>query len=60
MRITCPYCHSTANLSPNPAFGERMALPHYLLDCSGCSHTIVPRDPPPGRRVPGRALFRRD
>ena len=45
MRITCPYCHSQANLTPNPAHAERISLPLYLLKCSGCDRTSVRRDP---------------
>ncbi|SDK30074.1 hypothetical protein E3T54_08790 [Cryobacterium sp. Sr8] len=45
MRITCPYCHSQANLTPNPAHADRISLPLYLLACSGCDRTSVRRDP---------------
>lgn len=41
MRITCPFCHSEATLSPNPAHDERGSLPRYLLRCSGCVRTSV-------------------
>ena len=41
MRITCPFCHSEATLSPNPAHDERGSLPRYLLRCSGCARTSV-------------------
>jgi hypothetical protein len=41
MRISCPYCHSVARLTPNPAHNERNSLPVYLLKCSGCNRTGV-------------------
>jgi hypothetical protein len=45
MRITCPFCHSAARLTPNPAHAEHMTLPVYVLTCSGCDRTSVRRDP---------------
>ena len=45
MRITCPFCHSTARLTPNPAHAAHHALPVYLLTCSGCDRTNVRREP---------------
>ena len=45
MRITCPFCHSAARLSPNPAHAEHHALPIYVLACSGCDRTNVRREP---------------
>jgi hypothetical protein len=44
MRITCPFCHSPARLTPNPAHAERLTLPLYVLQCSGCARTTVRRD----------------
>lgn len=44
MRITCPYCHSEAALSPNPAHRAQASLPVYVLTCSGCAHTSVRPD----------------
>jgi transposase-like protein len=45
MRITCPYCQSDANLSPNPANKLRTSVPRYVLKCEGCDRTAVRRDP---------------
>ena len=44
MRITCPFCHSTARLTPNPAHAAHRALPVYVLTCSGCDRTNVRRE----------------
>ena len=45
MKFTCPYCHSSATLAPNPAHGERSSAPRYMLTCTGCDRTSVRRDP---------------
>ena len=45
MRLTCPFCHSEAILTPNPDHAERIWLPLYLLECSGCDRTSVRTDP---------------
>jgi len=47
MRFTCPYCHSAARLTPNPAHDRRADAPRYVLACSGCSRTVVARAPTP-------------
>ncbi|MDH6238306.1 hypothetical protein [Cryobacterium sp. CG_9.6] len=44
MRITCPYCHSDATLTPNAAHVDNGPLPLYVLTCSGCDRTSVRRD----------------
>jgi hypothetical protein len=44
MRITCPYCHSDAQLSPLPPDSAPTDLPVYRLTCSGCDHTTVRPD----------------
>ncbi|MBG6056682.1 hypothetical protein RCH16_001356 [Cryobacterium sp. MP_M5] len=44
MRITCPFCHSPARLTPNPAHADRLTLPLYVLKCTGCDRTSVRRD----------------
>ncbi|WP_156110003.1 hypothetical protein, partial [Cryobacterium sp. MLB-32] len=44
MRITCPYCHSDASLTPNAAYIEHGPLPLYALACTGCDRSSVRRD----------------
>ncbi|TDW30932.1 hypothetical protein EDD25_2716 [Cryobacterium psychrophilum] len=41
MIITCPFCHSRARLSPNPAHTSLNSRPVYLLVCSDCDRTSV-------------------
>lgn len=55
MRISCPFCHSEATLSPNPAHAERVSLPLYLLTCSGCVRTSVRQE---NQELPFEALVR--
>ena len=50
MRFTCPYCHCAARLTPNPARDRRADVPRYVLNCSGCSRTVVGRAPTPPHR----------
>ena len=49
MTLTCPFYHSRARLSPNPAHAERNSLPVYILTCSGCEHTRVRATLVPGQ-----------
>jgi len=45
MTFTCPYCHSEARLTPNPAHAQRASLPLYLITCTGCARTHVSEVP---------------
>jgi len=46
MRITCPYCHADARVTPNQE--TAISLPRYLLKCSGCNTAAV--HPNPGKQ----------
>jgi hypothetical protein len=41
MRLTCPFCKSSARLKPNPAHALHIALPLYVLKCTGCERTSI-------------------
>jgi hypothetical protein len=45
MLITCPFCHSPAQLTPNAAHAKQLALPLYVLACTGCARTSVRIEP---------------
>jgi len=44
MRISCPFCHFLAHLSPNPETNGVASIPRYRLECSHCTaKNVLPR-----------------